>query len=305
MRCFLTGANGFIGSYILRALLDGGHSVAVLVRRGADRKRIANQIDRITVLEGTLEVISDWQAGLASFAPDIVIHAAWHGVSGTDRNQAIQARNTVAAAELAAMAAALGASTFVGLGSQAEYGPFSQRADEQLPTRPTTLYGIAKLAAAQMTERLCELNGLRWAWLRVFSIYGPEDRGNWLIPFLIDKLSHNQSPSLSRCEQLWDFLYAADAAAAVVAVVNTATATGIFNLGSGHAPPLLETVTLLRDMISPQTPLGIGELPYRPDQGMHLEADITRLHKITGWQPIWTLSEGLAETVKWHQEQRS
>jgi nucleoside-diphosphate-sugar epimerase len=50
-------------------------------------------------------------------------------------------------------------------------------------------------------------------------------------------------------------------------------------------------------------PLGIGEVPYRPDQVMHLEADISKLTKATGWASATSLEEGLKQTVAWHRQQ--
>ncbi|HUS34651.1 MAG TPA: NAD(P)-dependent oxidoreductase, partial [Verrucomicrobiae bacterium] len=76
-----------------------------------------------------------------------------------------------------------------------------------------------------------------------------------------------------------------------------------FNLGSGRAESLRKIVETLRDAIDPKLPLGIGEVPYRPDQVMHLEADISKLTKATGWTPATSLEDGLKQTVAWHRQQ--
>ena len=57
---------------------------------------------------------------------------------------------------------------------------------------------------------------------------------------------------------------------------------------------------MLRDAIDPKLSLGIGEAPYRPDQVMHLEADISRLTQAAGWTPGTSLQEGINQTVAWH-----
>jgi nucleoside-diphosphate-sugar epimerase len=76
-------------------------------------------------------------------------------------------------------------------------------------------------------------------------------------------------------------------------------AHGVFNLGSGVAHKLADIVTTLRDLIDPSLPLGFGEVPYRQDQVMYLEADITRLTAATGWTPRVPLEVGLREVVDW------
>jgi nucleoside-diphosphate-sugar epimerase len=217
-------------------------------------------------------------------------------VRNTDRNDPRQEENVGATANLAASAIKVGARAFVATGSQAEYGPLNRIVLESDPLNPTTLYGRAKCAARTTAQQICA--EVRFAWLRVFSLYGPNDNESWLIPSLIDALSKGKSPKLTAGEQLWDFLYVADAAAAIVAVLETQTASGDFNLGSGVALPLRQAIETIRDIVSPRTALTFGEIPYRPDQVMHLQADITRLRAAVGWSPTTDFREGVKETIR-------
>lgn len=297
-RFFLTGATGFLGSKILRHLLREGHTVAALVRPESNRWRISDCLDNTTLLDGRVEEASSWRDALADFQPQCVIHAAWDGVGNTERDNPRQAENIVSTTRLAVLSAELGSSAFVGLGSQAEYGAANRLIDETVPTRPTTLYGMAKLAAGQMCGAICSQHGVRFAWIRIFSTYGPGDNEGWLFPYILSALRKGACPSLTTCEQRWDYLYGDDAASAIAGVALTAGAEGVFNLGSGQAPPLKEMVEMLRDLAAPGAELGFGEVPFRKDQVMHLQADIARLTKATGWVPRWSLREGLAETVR-------
>ena len=101
---------------------------------------------------------------------------------------------------------------------------------------------------------------------------------------------------MTRGEQLWDFLHVEDAARAFVAAAESHT-NGVFNLGSGEANPLRKVIEMVRDLINPALPLGFGEVPYRPDQVMCLQADIMRITSETGWRPQTPLLEGLAKCV--------
>lgn len=297
-RFFLTGATGFLGSKILRHLLHRGHAVGALVQPESDIWRVRDCLERAILIDGRMEDVVSWRGALEDFDPQGVIHAAWSGVASIDHDNPRQAENIVSTATLAAVSAELGISAFVGLGSQAEYGSANRRIDESVPTRPSTLYGMAKLAASQMCGAICARHGVRFAWVRVFSTYGPDDNDAWLFPHVLSALRNGKRPSLTTCEQRWDYLYGDDAAAAIACVALTSRAAGIFNLGSGRAPPLRETVETLRDLAAPGAELGFGELAFREDQVMHLQADITRLSKVTGWVPRWSLREGLAKTVR-------
>jgi UDP-glucose 4-epimerase len=299
MRVFVTGASGFLGSYLVADLLAGGHEVAVLLRPDSASWRLGEAHDRLHVIPGALEHLEGLHGALGAFAPEAVVHMAWRGVAGSDRNSPVQAANVADTVGLVELAAQTGSRIFVGAGSQAEYGPYDRAIHEDDIPRPTTLYGMAKLAAGSMAMRLCEERGLRAAWLRIFSTYGPKDADYWLIPSMIRNLRSGQHMALTACEQRWGFLHARDAAAAFRLAITQAAASGIFNVGSPEAPPLCETVTRLRDLVEPGATLGFGELAYRPDQVMILAADVSRMLAL-GWKPEVSLDEGLRETVNWH-----
>ncbi|MBN8957491.1 MAG: NAD(P)-dependent oxidoreductase [Rhizobiales bacterium] len=299
MRIFVTGATGFLGSYLVADLLARGHAVAVLVRPQSDTWRLRDLLPRLQVTGRSIADLSALAPALRAFKPDAIAHLAWSGVAGTDRNDPAQARNIAATVELAALAADVGVSVFVGAGSQAEYGPYDRAIAESDAAHPTTLYGLAKLAAYGMAGELAAQRGMRFAWLRVFSTYGPKDNPAWLIPSTVAKLRNEKRMALTACEQRWGFLHAADAAAAFRTVIETPGAAGVFNLGSPDAPALRDTLTRLRDLVDPAATLGFGEIPYRPDQVMHLQADVARLAAL-GWAPQVDFAHGLRETVEWY-----
>jgi UDP-glucose 4-epimerase len=307
-RILITGATGFIGARIAERLHERGHSLGLLLRNPKPADRAAAIYGACPMIRGDLQSPASYADALRAFRPDTLVHAAWTGVSGADRNDPAQIGNITAIATLLEAAIAAGIESFIGLGSQAEYGPQNRKLDERAPTAPTTLYGQSKLAACGVTGAMCRLKRLRHVWLRVFSVYGPRDNPAWLIPSLIAKLRRGEVPELTECEQIWDFLYIDDAADAVVAVLESPAAAGIFNLGSGDGRPLRDTIMLLRDIVRPGAELGIGHVPYRPDQVMHLEADVTHLRDATGWRPAVELKAGLQATAQWFcrsQEQQS
>lgn len=303
MKVFLTGASGFVGSRVLRELAaDRGAEVAALLREPESAWRIRDLLPKVRVVRAALEDGPALETALADFRPTHLVHLAWNGVLGRNRNDVAQHLNVFHSLRLLELALAAGTRHFVGLGSQAEYGPCEARIDESTPTQPTTMYGAAKLAASILAARLCELAGARFAWLRLFSSYGPQDDPEWLIPYLALKLLHRERPAVTAAEQRWDYLYVEDAAAAVAAVARSPQAAGIFNLGSGTAPRLRDIIESVRDAIDPGLQVGFGEIPYRPDQVMHLEADIARIERAAAWRPKVELAEGIRRTVDWYRK---
>ncbi len=304
MKIFLTGSSGFVGSFLLRNLLNSTRcEVAVLLRDSTSAWRIQDLLPKVTVVTGDLNGLNLIESELLAFNPDVFIHLAWNGVFAENRNDHSQWKNISSTLELVELANRLNVKVWIGLGSQAEYGPSQNKINESCATHPTTMYGISKLAAQGLSERLCEQFGIRYAWFRLFSSYGPTDNPQWLIPYAINKLLKNESPNFTPAEQLWDYIHVRDVASAISSVIFHSNAQGIFNLGSGNVVPLRLIIEKIRDITNPSATLNFGALTYRPDQVMHLEADIDRLFGATGWRPSISLDDGLYETVNWWKSQ--
>lgn len=302
MRAFVTGATGFIGAALVRRLLAAQVPTAILCRPNSNLWRLGPLAKQVETIEGDLDDIASIETALMRFQPDTCFHLAWHGVGNKHRNDFNQpTRNLQATLRLIELAAKVGCQKWVGAGSQAEYGPQEGALSENAPTHPTTLYGAAKLSAFHLGSRIANHLGLPFAWVRIFSTYGPQDNPDWMIPTLIRTLLARQRPDLTAGEQRWDYLYIQDAADAFYGVGSSPEAIGVFNLGSGEAHPLREIITLIRDRIDPALPLGFGAVPYRPDQVMWLQADCGNLSRATGWKPKWALLDGINETIDWHK----
>jgi UDP-glucose 4-epimerase len=301
VRLFITGASGFVGAATLSAALASGHEVAAAVRPGNPAQRLAQFEGRYRRLPLDLRKSGEVASALDEFRPNAVLHLAWSGVASAARFERAQITDNIeVACALAEAAANAGASTFVGLGSQAEYGAGSTMVEEA-PLRPTTLYGAAKVATLYLTRQLARQAGVRHVWLRLFSAYGPGDNDGWMIPTLIEEMLAGRRPRTTLGTQQWDWLYVEDAARAIVAVATKPLAEGVFNLGSGQAVTVRSVIEQIRDLAAPGMELLYGEIPFRPDQVMHMKADISRLAAAVGWSPHTPLAEGLAATVAWHR----
>lgn len=301
MKLFLTGASGFVGAATLRLALEAGHEVIAPLRPGSVAPRLVPFAGRFTRLDLDLRDTAGMAAALAEHRPDAVLHLAWAGVANAARFDRRQITDNVeAACALVEAAAVAGVGSFVGVGSQGEYGAGSDMLESTLPT-PTTLYGAAKVAALFLTRQLAAQAGMRHAWLRLFSTYGPEDNEGWLIPMLITEMLAGRRPRTTLGTQSWDWLHVDDVARGILAVATTPAAEGVFNLGSGRAVRVRDVIERIRDLAAPAMELVFGEIPFRPDQVMHMQADITRLREATGWAPRIAIEDGLVGTIDWYR----
>ena len=227
-------------------------------------------------------------------------HLAWLGTQVNSNRMDMYLQNTNVKYTLDAVYAAkeLGCNVFVGAGSQAEYGRIDGVIHPDSPVHPISGYGMAKLCAGQMTRALCKEFGIRHIWPRIVSVYGINDAPKTLVNTIIRTLKAGESPKLTAGEQMWDYLYAGDAAEALYLMAEKGKDGAVYVLGSGRTRLLKEFMEDIRQIVNKDIPLGLGEIPYLPDQAMHLEADTENLTHDTGWQPKVAFTDGIREMLE-------
>jgi nucleoside-diphosphate-sugar epimerase len=195
---------------------------------------------------------------------------------------------------------ALGCKVFVGAGSQAEYGRVEGKLTAETPCFPENGYGMAKLCAGQMSRELCHALGIRHNWVRILSVYGPYDTQSSMVMSTITALKEGQIPRFTKGEQIWDYLYSEDAARGLLAVAERGKDGRVYCLGSGEGRQLREYIEKIRNAVSPNAPIGMGELPYSPKQITYLSADTRELERDTGFRARVSFDEGIEKTLEWY-----
>ncbi len=301
-RAIITGATGSIGIALIGELLARQTEVLVLCREGSARNRNIPHHPLITIKYCSLDELTLLENDTGK-CYDVWFHFAWEGTMGETRNDMyLQHRNVKYTLDAVTAAERFSCGTFIGAGSQAEYGRVEGALNSATPPFPENGYGIGKLCAGQMSRILCEQKGMKHIWTRILSVYGPYDNQNTMIMSAIGKLLRGEVPAFTKCEQKWDYLYSKDAARAFVDLAERGRDGKVYCIGSGKALPLSDYIIRLRDAICPGAELGIGQIPYGPRQVMYLCADITELEEDTGFHPVYTFEEGIRDTIEWYKE---
>lgn len=303
MKAVISGATGAVGMALIRELIAENCEVLVLCREGSRRNSDIPTHPLVKKVDCSLDKMQSFNAdGLPEY--DVFYHFAWEGTTGEARNDMyLQNRNVKHALDAVALAKRLGCDTFIGAGSQAEYGRVEGKLRPDTSAFPENGYGIAKLCASQMSRIMCDSLGIRHIWARILSVYGPNDTPNSMVMSTIRKLRSGEKPSFTKGEQIWDYLYSGDAAKAFVALAKNGKNGAVYCLGSGKPRPLCEYITAIRDAVAEGAPLGLGEIEYARGQVMYLCADITALTEDTGFVPVTAFEDGIKETVLWYDSQ--
>ena len=302
----VTGPTGGVGVSLVEELLKNNISVLAIVRPKSNRTRRLRELvsidssSKLEVVECELNEMNRLPE-LVNMSYDVFYHLGWD-YSRAHNNVDRQCSNIKYTIDAVNAAQSIGCKTFVGAGSQAEYGLVDGRIDEQTAEKPVIAYGIAKLAAGQLSRILCKQKDIRHIWPRIFSVYGPGDAETTMVMSTIRHLLKGESPKLTAGEQMWDYLYAKDCALAMRLIGEKGISGKVYNVAGGHMRTLKSYIENIRDEINPEIKLRFGEIPYRDGQVMKLDVDISQLVEDTGFASEYTFRDGIKETIKWCQE---
>ena len=315
MKILVTGAAGFVGSFVAHALLDDGHEVVGFDNfndyydvslKEARIARLESRSD-FTLIRGDL---SDYELLVSSFKFhrfNLVCHlAAQAGVRYSIENPfAYQKSNVEGHLNILEACRHAGIERLVYASSSSVYGgnpkvPFSE--DDPVD-HPISLYAATKKANELMSHTYTHLYGLQTVGLRFFTVYGPMGRPDMAYWLFTDAMLKGKPIKVFNHGQMErDFTYIDD----VVAGVKAALFDGglepyeIFNLGNNKPENLMEMIRVLGDALGVEPememlPMQAGDVPIT-------YADISKAQAKLGYQPTTSMEEGLRRFVAWYKE---
>ena len=287
--CVITGATGYIGSHLLRHLLSKGWDVHIIADPKFGYTNIEDVLKQIDVCEytGAIEKLIDF---FKKVKPDVVFHLAAAVITNYQPIQVpvlIQSNVQFGAEILEAMKVS-GCKLFVGTGSYWQ----NYNCEDY---NPVDLYAATKEAFEKILKYYTEAEGIRAITLRLFDVYGSDDKRPKLWNIIKQKVGTNEVLNLSAGEQLLDMVFVSDVCTAYeqayyllkndVRIVNR-----VYAVCSGKRMPLKEIVELYRKKLNGSVIVNYGGKPYKKREVMK---PIDTLEILPGWCPQVPLEEGL------------
>jgi len=290
----LTGATGYIGKRAIQFLLEHDFVVYATTSKKLlpeNSKHLFWQCIDLLDPNQTEELIAETR-------PSYLLHLAWYVEHGKFWNAPENLKWARASLNLIELFAKYGGQRVVAAGTCAEYdwsesGVFNEQTSA---LRPLTLYGASKHGFYLIAGKFAETVNLSFAWGRIFFPFGFDEPPNRLIPSVARALLKNEPAKCSHGEQIRDFMFVEDTAAAFVALLDSEV-KGAVNIASGNGVKIKAVVESIAEIIGRKELLQIGALPASPNEPPILVGDVNRLRKEVNFYQKNNLQLNLARTV--------
>lgn len=291
MRVLLTGANGFLGRYVLAGLERYGIETVIIGRTRPPNSGFADFIAADLLTNPNMASL------IKGTAATHLLHLAWYVEHGRYWHSPMNLRWVEATTRLAEAFCQAGGRQFVVAGTCAEYDwSYAYCREENTPLRPATLYGVAKDASRRLVMAVCAQHHVSCAWGRVFMPFGTGESGQRLVPSLVDVFRGRRDPFAIHASAYRDFLHAHDVAEGFLSLLRSG-ADGAYNISSNQPVLLGDLVQQLAELLSADAQTVLSLATARPNEPILLVGENVKL-KSLGWQATLSLAQGLERTVK-------
>lgn len=294
-RVLVTGANGFIGSALIKKLIENEINVIAIDRHFYDN--VLPQHKLLYRIEADIDDVDTLQTLIPKQNYDVMYHFAWQGVNGPDKaNPAIQLNNIQRTINCAMIAKEIGVNKLLCAGTIAEQAVKSLSALNK--TSSGMLYGVAKHCAHLLLEAYCKNIGQDFVWMQFSNIYGPDNKTGNLVSYTIDELKKGNGATFGPALQPYDFVYIDDLLEAVYRLGETITTSNFYFIGSGSPRILRDYLIEIGELFGRRELIKIGT---RADDGILYTFDmfeISKLRNDIGNYVSKTFTDGIMYTLQ-------
>jgi nucleoside-diphosphate-sugar epimerase len=301
-RILVTGAAGFVGANLVRRLLSDGHQVHVLVKPGSDLWRLEEIRSDVRIHETNLADEHRTRQMVGTIRPEWLFHLAAYGgsASHTDAHGMVRT-NVLGTSNLVHAALDVGFDAFVNTGSSSEYGFKNHGPKESEGLEPSSEYAITKASATLLCRCIARRHHAPIQTLRLYSVYGPYEEPNRLMPTLIVHGLSGGLPPLVRAEIARDFVHVADVVDAYLLAAQCLDQEPgtIYNVGTGVQTSIGQLVELARRHLGVTAEPRWASMPDRVWDTTVWVADRVKIGNRLGWKPVHTVPTGFCQMVRW------
>ncbi|AMH94274.1 dTDP-glucose 4,6-dehydratase RfbB [methanogenic archaeon ISO4-H5] len=296
----VTGANGFVGSALIKQLLNKGIQVCAIVNKNTYRLDI---IDNLTIIQCSLSELSDLLQKCPKKEYDTFYHFAWEGSAGPERtNYELQLLNAKYTLDAIKIAKELGCSRFVVAGTIMEHETIAATYKPDNKPGLPYIYGAGKTVTHLMAAPYASSLGIDLIWAEITNTYGPGEISPRLVNTTLKKCIKGISPEFTAGTQNYDFVYIDDMARAFYLIGKNGKPFRSYLIGSSNARPLKEFLLEMKNAVAPNIEFKFGDVPFSGVDLPLSQFDTSMTFEDTGFKAKISFGEGCKRTYKWLQK---
>lgn len=301
-RAVVTGANGFVGSHLVRELSERQYEVYAVVRDEKSDISGISGLEHVEIIYCPLERMQVLEKFLPGTA-ELFFHFAWAGTSGDARaDYRLQLSNVEYTCDAVKAASRIGCRRFVFAGSIMEYEASQYLFTDGAVPGMGYVYSTAKLTADYMAKTVAHAQGIEYVNVIISNIYGEGEISKRFIHTILLKMLKKEHLGFTSGEQWYDFIYVTDAVKAILLAGERGTASAGYYIGNKEQRKLKEFITEMRDIVSPGAQLHFGEIPFCGAKLTYREFDPPRLYEELGFACSVSFADGIRRTSRWLAE---
>lgn len=298
-KALVTGANGFVGSALVRDLVANGVEVIALDRVGCNNnipKGVRFVPHELATSDKLPELIADRDI-------DVFYHFAWVGSAGPARADAVlQLNNAQWTIDCLRAAKAMDCRKFVCAGSIMEHETIAAAYKQGNKPGPGYIYGSGKLVAHTMCMSVAADIGIDLCWAKITNAYGAGELSPRFVNTTIRKIINNEPLQFTSGTQNYDFVYIDDVARAFRLIGENGKPFCHYLIGSSNAKPLREFVLEIKAALAPEKEFVFGDVPFTGVNMPLSDFDCSITEQDTGFRAEIPFSEGVKRTMEWLKE---
>ncbi len=303
----VTGGAGFIGSTVVRELLNQHANVIVLDNFiSGHPDNLIEVKDKIKLIEGDIrdERLTEF---FKNDEIEYIFNLAAHPYIPEcyERPREFFDVDAKAVLNLLLCAQEAGVKRIIQYSTSEVYGTAKHvPMDEHHPVNPMSTYAVSKLAADRLCYTMFHERQVPVIILRQFNVYGPRETHPYVIPEIIKQLDKGNALKLGNIKASRDLTYVTDAAKGAIELMKADKAVGdVFNMGSGEEWTVEELAHTLGEIMGHKNiQIEVDKARLRPLDVERLNANYFKMHKLTDWRPTVKLKEGLQKTIDFFNE---
>tara|TARA_B100001989_G_C24543225_1_gene468932 strand:- start:923 stop:1786 length:864 start_codon:yes stop_codon:yes gene_type:complete len=246
IKVLITGASGFVGSKILKALIHENAEITLVLRDSSSPKeKIMHSIKKVIYSDDIFSESVDWWVD-SCHDVDVVVHSAWYAEPGKYLKSMKNLNCLEGSVRLAKGAAKAGVKHFVGIGTCFEYAMSNKPLDVYSKLFPLTLYASSKLSLYYLLKEFLRLKDIKFTWCRLFYLYGDGEDHRRFIPYLKNQLKNGEVAELTSGKKVRDFMDVEDAGKVITKTI-VHSQDGVVNVCSGKPVTIREMAEKIAD----------------------------------------------------------